>query len=216
MADEDPRPEPVFHDGFPAFHRGAYCLSYGIVDRLREPFPTSPRPVWPWRPLFTGEHNDREPITPRRDGFVRPFDEHASLVPTLPVTVDGRADFEAIPVDDRALSIDPDTSPRIQVHGHFPDAYLDFVLYTELGYEPAPWRAAGEAEVHEISLVELGRLQSDMAVATPGAVLQQTADFGATRAYLEVRAVRIADGKVLAASPLLLLAWEREFVDRMF
>ncbi len=203
---------PAFHDGFPGLHGGAYCLGYGIADRFAVPFPVSPRPVWPLRLLFQGPERARASVAPVRNGFVRP-EERNPHVALLEVTVDGAAPG-AIPVDIRAIDVGEDTSPRFEIHGRFPDAWFEFVLYTELGYEPAPWRVAGDAEVHAITLRELCALSEEV-VARPAEVLFQTADFGATRAWLEVRAVRITDGVVLATSPFLALEWDADVLDRL-
>ena len=213
-AKETPGPEPLLFDGFPSTHGGAYCLSYCIADRFRAPFPVPPRAIWPLRPAYGQSRSERAPVAPIQSGFVRPYTADPGRVPLVEVTVDGTKDFATIPLDERAAGGEPDRSPRLEVHGRYPDCYFEFVLYTEMGYEPSPWRAAGEGEEHAITLAQLVHL-SERVVAPPAELLRLTADFGAQRAWLEVRAVRIVGGEVAAASRFLQLSWDEDLLDRL-
>ncbi|MEW6072929.1 MAG: hypothetical protein AB1726_10115, partial [Planctomycetota bacterium] len=213
-AGEEAGEVPLLYERFPVHWEGAYCLGYGIADRFRAPFPVSPRSVWPARPVYGQSRSARPAIAAAEEGFVRPWRETRDRVPILPVTVDGLPDGAAVPVDERVAAAGPDTSPVLVVGGSFPAARLELLLYTELGYEPFAWTEAGGAAEHRLSLRELVRLPGSP-IATPGDVLVLTADFGATSAYLEVRAVRAADGAILAASRWLALEWDEDLVDRL-
>lgn len=206
VASDPASPHPVLYDGFPPLYRGAYCLGFGVVDRFRAPFVVPPRPIWPLRPLFQGS---RELVTvvPLRDGFVRP--RIGGARPDAPIgwTSSERTSDGAVPVDMRIAAVGHDTSPRIIFTGGDRGTILVVVLYTEMGYESARWREAGEGRTHEISLRELAALNQGC-VGTPGQVLLQTADLGATRAYLEVRALRSTDGSMMAASDWIPLVWD--------
>jgi hypothetical protein len=214
-------PQPLLWDGFPGTHRGAYCLGFGLADRFRAPFPTSARPVWPLRPLFVQSEPMREPVgLPDGDGFRDPFDASTRLVgglelPGIEVLLDGEAfnptDVAAsVPVDGRVPKAQVDLSPRIDLVGAPAGAKLELLLLTEAGIEgivPGTFDQEGRASftLTEMCFVEKGLL---------GAALMQTADLGATDAYLEIRALD-SNGVVIAAATPMRLVWEATLLDQI-
>jgi hypothetical protein len=207
VAGDAPSPHPVLFDRFPPLHAGAYCLGFGVADRFRAPFPSTPRPIWPLRPLFEGTR-ELAMVAPIEEGLLRPFAGDRRAPPRIEVELSERGEDGSIPLDERVLEEGPDDSPRLGVRGRFPGALLLVVLYTEMGYESAFWSVAGEEDYRELSLRELTDLKEGC-VGTPAQVLVQTADLGATRAYLELRAIDADSGALLAASDWLPLVWER-------
>lgn len=203
-----PDERPVLFDTFPGSWRGAYCLGFGAADRFRAPFPETPRPAWPLRPMFGRETSRRAPAARvRADGSLWPWSD-------APATgrIEVRHEGERLAVDERAFLAPVDESPMIEVRGSFPDARFELVVYTELGYEPAPWNADASADRRSLSLMRA--LACSNGTATLGQALAQAADVGATRAYLEVRAVSAA-GELLAASPWIELVWSPDLISAL-
>ncbi len=190
---------PVLASGFPVAWKGAYCLGFGAADRFRAPFDPTPRPVWPLRPLFGFETSARAmAVSLRADGTLWPFDDPRSVAFLALLDGEGTA-LDRLGLDERSFLSESDRSPRIHVAGAPHGARLEVVAFTELGYEPARLAPA------EISLMRL--LASSNGVASIGETLRQAADVGATRAYLEFRAVG-NDGELLAASPWVEVVWD--------
>jgi hypothetical protein len=156
--------------------------------------------VWPLRPLF-GDAARRRPMARAVvDHLLRPW-EGRRLVPPLAVEREGAAPSGALPVDERVLR-DPDRSPALVLAGPWAGAELELALYTESGYDPARFGPLAGEGPWRVSLREALRADSFRLADA----LIQTADFDATRAYLEVRIVR--DGELVAASEWIELAWE--------
>lgn len=206
-----PGDRPVLFDAFPTTWKGAYCLGFGAADRFRAPFPATPRPVWPLRPMFGRDSSRRDPVVPvRADGSLWPWiDEPA--VPRCAVSTPDGTPLESLVVDRRVFPAPEDESPRFVVSGGHPDASLELVAYTEMGYEPAAWRAAA-ADGRELSLMQA--LACSNGTATIGQTLAQAADVGAVSAYLEVRVVDDT-GKTVAASPWILLSWAPDLIEEL-
>ena len=223
-------PDPVFDATLPRLYRGAYCLNLGAADRFRVPFPATPRPVWPLRVLFAedppGSRERRYVHRPERD-LVWAFGAGQRMVPELTVSVGGRTDFGPLTLDE-GVARPEDGGPVLELWGSYPGRF-EFLIYTELGYEAAPWTDAqgGVLEPHplgpeshlapvqRISLGDVLRLQS---IASLSAALVQAADAGARVAYLEVRAVDDAKGipnRPLAASPMIRLEWDADLLRRL-
>ena len=125
-------------------------------------------------------------------------------------------------VDER-LILDPggpDTSPRLEIWGEFPGLRLEFVVYTELGYEPALWREAGPGvDVDDgpfgpgqrLRVATLWQVLTSRGVQPLFVALAQAEDLGARTAWLEIRAVDDARGvrhRPVAASRWIRLAVE--------
>ena len=122
-------------------------------------------------------------------------------------------------LDERVLQGTPDRSPRLALFagpGADGATGVEVLVYTEFGYEVAPWPAPltphGGGPVSTASL--MGVLASGNGRATLGQALIQAADLGAARAFLEVRAV--GGQELVAASPWLELTWGPELLARAF
>lgn len=207
----EPSALPVLFDAFPTSWAGAYCLGFGAADRFRAPFPSTPRAVWPLRPMFGLPESQREPIVPvRADGSLWPWTD-AVRVPLLRVTGPDGAALTVLELDERVFPARDDRSPAVEIHGRFASASIELVAYTELGYEPAPWRPTGEEELRRLSLREA--LACSNGIATIGQTLLQAADVGATRAFLEIRVVGVS-GELHAAARWIELVWEPGLRER--
>jgi len=207
VAGEPPSERPVLFDGFPVAWEGAYCLGFGAVDRLRAPFEPSPRPVWPLRPLFGARSSQRPPARALRpDGSLRPWEDLAP--PALRLLVDG-APATALVLGEDVLT-EGTSLPLLRVEGADPGTRLEWIAYTELGYEPAAWCEVGSSQpavsLRDLLLLGNGRVSL-------GQALLLSADSGAERGYLELRALD-ADGVVLASSAWIELTWPRSLVAR--
>lgn len=217
-AREASAPEPLLGAGFPATHGGAYCLAYGVAERFRPPFPPSPRPVWPLRRMFPAGAGERDLLRLGEgrwhDPFADPWPPGLArielVLPAEPTVPDTTLARPTLTVDERAAH-EPDRSPVLEVLGSFPGASFELVLYTELGYEPVPWPAAAAESRRSLSLRQALLCTGFVSL---GEALILTADLGATRAYLEVRAVG-ADGAVLAASEWIELVWEPDLLAHL-
>jgi len=208
LATAAPSERPVLFDTFLSSWRGAYCLGFGAADRFRAPFEETPRPAWPLRPVFGLATSQRAPAVPvRADGSLWPWTDDPT-VERLAAGFEG----QALSVDERAFLSSVDESPTIDVSGSFPGAHFELIVYTEMGYEPAPWPGDTAPELRRLSLMEA--LACSNGTATIGQTLAQAADVGATRAYLEIRVVS-ASGELLAASPWLALTWKADLIRRL-
>ncbi len=208
VAAEAPSARPILYDGFLPVWKDAYCLKFGAVDRLRAPFEPTPRPVWPLRTVF-GRAEDARPMSValRDDGSVWPWRDPR---PASLSVFQGDAAVERITLEEALFRDDYDGAP-LRVTGCPPDAFLEFATFTEMGYEPAAWEPTGEGGEHRINLREV-LLRSNGNVSVGGTLLT-SADVGATRAYLEVRAFDAA-GKIVAASNWIEVTWPPELVSK--
>jgi len=231
-----PSDQPVLSATPPRTLGGAYVLQWGIADRFRAPFPATPRPVWPWRPVFDGPGMTRKSVTsPLRD-LRWAFGRGKRTVPALLVT-HGGPDMLGEPLGDLYLSADlfTEPGPLLSCSGEFPGARFEALLFTELGYGIGLFggpKQRGEMHAIEeglvpppfggtISLRELLQLVPE-GTGTGGTqlweVLALAADFGARDAYVELRAVDDARGELdrpVGASAWIHLVWGPELRDAM-
>jgi hypothetical protein len=212
VAPAEPGTAPVFFADFPVIQDGAYCLGFGLAARFRPPFPASPRPVWPWRLVFVqASARSRSPlVAARADGSLWPLDD-APLVPVLGAETEDGAPLARLVLDERSFFAAEDRSPRLSVSGGSPGATLEGLWISELGYEPVLLGVLDESGALELSLMQL--LLRGNGVVVSAEVLFQAADLGATRAYLELRAVA-PSGEVRAASRWIELVWAAELRER--
>ncbi len=214
-----PNEHPVLADVFPSHHGGAYCLAWGVADRYRPPFPEAHRPVWPLRPLFGSAASARPVLLERVRGLVWPLSSSALTVPELPVSVNGAMSF-ALRIDESVASAGGGDQV-LELWGDFSGARFEFVVYTEMGYEPAAWLTAGAGEpgttpiggTETVRRIALGDVLRCSGFVLLGEALLQVADLGATRAYLEVRVV--AGDEPVAASRFLPLEWDADLMERL-
>ena len=237
ISDEPASLKPVLSASPPRItDEHAYVLQWGVADRFRAPFPPSPRPVWPWRAIFDANEMLRNSVTTPQSGLRWPFGRAPRTVPTLQVT---RGEVGA-PKDVAVSHLELDASllteggPLLEVSGAFPGARFEALLFTELGYAIGlyggrktygPMEAVpdgGEAPPPfggVISMREL-LLLMPMGDGTGGVALWEAiklaADFGATEAYLELRASDDARGKkdrAVGASSWIHITWEKSLRD---
>jgi len=213
VAAVEPDPRPVLADGFPATFGGAYALGFGLAERFREPFPETPRPVWPLRPIFLRGDSARRPARALRpDGTLWPLDEREvdrSLVELALTDADG-VPLEELAVDERSFVAPEDRSPRLCVADGLPGATFELVVYTEVGYEPFALGTLDGAGRACASLMQLFAVTGTS--ASVGGTLTHAADLGARTAYLEFRALDTA-GELRAASRWLELRWSSDLLD---
>ena len=225
---------PVFSATVPRTLDGRYVFHWGFADRFRPPFAATPRPVWPWRPLFDGGEQERRSTTVPRDNLRWPFGEAQRTVPLIRVTDATGALVEH-------LHLGPDlvagAGPQLTVEGHFPGARSEALLFTDLGYGVGLYGGPKEAS----RLAALEDASADPGVARPfggaialrdlflltplggeagGAplwrVLAQAADLGATEAWLELRAAddaRAQTDRAVGASQWIRVTWDRALRD---
>jgi len=194
---------PVLAAGFPRAWRGAYCLGWGAADRFRAPFEVAPRPVWPLRAMFPATPERPLAVAARADGTAWPFDD-SPVVALLALRDEAGGEPVRLELDERSFQSVPDRSPRL-AFGPFEGALrIEVVAYTELGYASALLGGPGSGET---SLMRILSAADTSRVATIGDALLQARDVGATRAFLELRAVG-AEGALLAASPWIEVAWD--------
>jgi len=214
---KEPSSHPVLASWFPRTLGGAYLFQWGVADRFRSPFPETPRPVWPLRPLFGMPASQRPYSSSPREELVWPFDPTLAVAAPIPVTVGG-AVIDAPLVVDESLILEPgaaDESPLLEVWGSFPQGTrMEFVIYTELGYEPGLWVDPGPGL--EVSDGPLGPGQRSREISLRSALLAsdsfalfealvQAEDLGARVAYLELRVVDDARG--VEHRPVAASAW---------
>jgi hypothetical protein len=202
----------------------AYVLHWGVADRFREPFPRTTRELWPWRPLFDGAETAREWRRGSEADVLLP--ERAGAAPELEVRLyDGEREETRLYLDER-LWIEPGRTlappPRIEIHGAGP-TWIEAVLVTDLGYQAAPIAAFAVPPTHGRATASL----RDVLMAPVGSggillwqALAQSADLGATRAFLELRrhtAPKLAQsgGAPQAISRWIPLEWSPALRDRM-
>jgi hypothetical protein len=216
-------------------------LLWGVADRFRAPFPETPRPIWPWRPIWDGPEMARDSVTTPRNHLRWEFGEAKRNVPLLPV-VRGEANASVEPVTELKLTENllTEEGPILRIEGSFPGARFEALIFTELGYaiglhggpkqygpmEALPNREAGEKESQVpapfgglISLRQL-LMMRPMGEGTPGVALWEAialaADLGAREAYLELRASDDGRGKkdrVVGASQWIKLTWDKSLRD---
>ena len=225
-----PTNRPVLSTAFPYVQDGAYVFQWGVADRFRPPFPASRAPVWPWRALFAGLHDERNSVTRVQDNLRWPFDLSLRTVATLPVTVVASA-ADPTPLDDvpvtAALLSEP--GPLFVCEGQFPGARFEALLFTDLGYTvgvfggPMQNAAIGsvpEGEPEQLPFGGVFALRDLLQLEPhgPGSggpylyeALRLAADFGSTQAYVELRVVDDARGerhRAVAASRWIHLTWD--------
>lgn len=229
LEEYDPSPLPVWDATPPRVtaNGGAYVLHWGVADRFRAPFPSASRPVWPWRPIWGHSPAHRDPVRVPRDDLRWGFDDTLRTVPDMPLALfDGDQRVEEWELDNRILELEPSPDqPRLRLFGEYPTPRIEFVLFTELGHEPAVW-AGRRPPVAVPGLpapaVEIPLREILMSVGESGVPLYEAlslaAQFGAVEAYLEVRAVDDARGRAnrpVSASRLLRLVWTRAWAKQL-
>jgi hypothetical protein len=229
LEEQAPSPLPVWDATPPRTNADgtAYVLHWGFADRFRAPFPVAHRPVWPWRPIWGHLRAQRDPVTlPERD-LRWGFGETPKTVPDMPVRLldEGRRVDEWI-LDERLLQpLGPGEGPDLVLFGEYPTPRIEFVLFTELGLEPAVWtqrRAPRSVPGLPAPAVVVPLREALMCVGDSGVPLYEAlslaGQFGAVEAYLQVRAVDDERGRVhrpVAASPLLRLTWTPELLSAL-
>lgn len=225
VSGEEARAEPIMATDIPRTLNGAYVLQWGVADRFRAPFPETSRPIWPWRPLFTGGAQDeRSAAWPIADACFRPFDSESKF-PLLDATrvsagtaTEREVELETGPPFvlsvDESLLLAPgqaDPSAKLLLRASADVHAWELLLISELGYQVAGLPAAGGRQL-EISLrdalMSAGRVPLWMALA-------QAADFGADRAYLEFRALD-AKRQPIFVSRWIGLTWSPELRDVVY
>ena len=245
LASVEPSERPVLSSSPPPAWNGCYVLKWGVPDRFRAPFPETPRPVWPWRPLFEGGEQLRTSVTVPKNHLRWAFGEAPRTVPLLRVTDGGgspggspdASGANGVLIEELHLGAELLTEPGPLLHceGYFPGARFEALLFTEQGYGvglfgglrrggamEAP--AAGEAAPPfggAIALRDLLQL-TPLGAGTGGVplyeVVAMAADLGATEGYLELRATDDARGKIdraVGASQWIHLTWDPELRDVM-
>jgi len=226
LADIPPAIDPVLVDNVPQTREGALVLAYGLADHFRPPFPRSPRPVWPWRPIFHNGHSRRQPVIATANGLLRPFKDGGCGLARIPVRVlDGGAKVDVLRVDRRILDANTEGAalqPVIEIERSHPDHQLEIIVVTEVGYEPAvltvPRRSEGCSTLRISCRELLDTKLSSLCVYVQHA-LGRAADLGSRCAYIEVRAVAIDEGgtrRPVAASRWVRVEWVREARDWVF
>lgn len=227
----EPSSKPVLRANPPRLEGGAYVLQWGFADRFRAPFPETPRPVWPWRPLFDGKDVERGSVTRPELNLRWPFWRAPRMVPPLLVTDDSGGSPGPITLTPELFT---ESGPELHFTGSFPGARFEVLCFTELGYgiglfggpkvrgemhaaapgEEVPPPFGGAIGLRELLMLEPG------GTGTGGPqlyeVISLAADFGATEAYLEFRAVDDARGKLdrpVGASEWVHLVWGPELRD---
>ena len=208
VAGATPAEGPVLFPSFPSAYEGAYCLGFGLAARFRAPFPAAPRPVWPWRLIYAADaaREQLALVAPRADGSLWPLDDELR-VPELVLRDASGVLVTHARIDEHAILAAEDRSPRFSVAGAPADALLAGVLYSELGYEPVPLGALDANGAGSFTLMQL--LASTNGAVAGAQLFTDAADLGATRAYLELRALD-ASGAVRAASRWVELTWPAE------
>lgn len=227
----EPSSLPVLSATPPGTLGGAYVLQWGVADRFRAPFPETPRPVWPWRAVFDGPEMARTSVTRPEHNLRWSFGRGQRMVPPLLVTR-GEVGREGEFPGDLHLSAElfTEPGPLLTCGGEFPGARFEALLFTELGYGIGLFggpKQRGEMHAIEegpvplpfggtIALRDLLMLEPE-GTGTGGVqlweVLALAADFGARDAYLELRAVDDARGKLdrpVGASAWIHLTWGPE------
>ncbi|QDU67395.1 hypothetical protein [Engelhardtia mirabilis] len=221
----EPSAVPVLDATFPRVNAdgSAYVAQWGVADRFREPFPSTPRPVWPWRRLFEAAQSPRGSVTTPRDGLRWPPGEaQLQVAPIVVEITDGGQPTDRVPLDLRLLAdVEPGSGVELRVLGEYPGARIEFVVFTELGYGTGTWVGAPDAariepaaddpdgvlrSIRRLPLREVF-LASNREGMPLYHVIRQAADLGAQVAYLELRAVDDARGKT--DRPIAASAWIR-------
>jgi hypothetical protein len=224
LANEPPSDRPVLDPTLPRTSGGAYCLLFGAADRFRAPFDATPRPVWPRRLLFVPDPaRERRPVTAPRSDLVWAFGGAPRVVPEMRVTVGGHPVSAPLELD---LDVARGGGPVLEVRGAYPGCSLEALVYTDLGYEVGTLGplSAGEpgsedgGDAAPVVRLSLGAILRASEVAALSAALLQAADLGATRAYLELRAVADGAGGArrppVAASAMIPLVWSPDLPAR--
>jgi hypothetical protein len=199
--------------------RDAYVLHWGVADRFREPFERSTRELWPWRPVFGAQPAERAWSRGEHAALLLP--ERSTPGEDLALRlVDAGAEVERLRVDARmwitpGLASEP--PPRIELADGV--AWIEAVLVTDLGYQAAPIAAfahTGSASLRDLLLAQVGGGGIEL-----WQVLRQSADVGATRAFVELRRHANAEGASRGAAPVavsrwIALEWDAALRERMF
>ncbi|MHC4378776.1 MAG: hypothetical protein ACYS26_19415 [Planctomycetota bacterium] len=223
---EVPSPLPVWDATPPRTNADgtAYVLHWGYADRFREPFLVAHRPVWPWRPIWGHPAAQRDPVTIPKNDLRWGFGETQKTVPDMPVRLlDEGQRVEEWVLDERLLQpLGPGEGPDLVLFGEYPTPRIEFVLFTELGHEPAVWSTRREPRPVPglpAPAVVVPLREALMSVGESGVPLYEAlslaGQFGAVEAYLQVRAVDDERGRVnrpVAASPLLRVTWTPELI----
>jgi len=214
---------PVLHARVPVLHAGALVFPHGFADHFLAPFPETPRPVWPWRPLFRHPASYCPPLYATTNGLLDPFARGRK--PALPVRILDRGEpVDTLRVDRRVLGIEEKgrggAPPVLEVHLPDGPCRLEILAVTRSGYEPATWsppeapRGAGTNRVVRLSVHELLGLRTRVFDHLLMHVLGRAADLGARQAYLEVRAVSKHNGhERVEASRWVRITWSPEARD---
>ena len=231
MEDTPPSTLPVLTASPPRVtDEHAYILHWGVADRFREPFIPSPRPVWPWRAIWPGPDMDRNSITPPSRQLRWQFGEQPRTVPLLRVTLDGG---DGTPIRELHLTtaLLEEEGPLLLAEGTFPGARFEALVFTELGYaiglhggpkKRGPMNASAGTVAPFGGPISLRTLLTLQPMGTGGGgvalweAISLSADFGATEAYLELRATDDARGvkdRAVGASQWIHLTWDRELRD---
>jgi hypothetical protein len=190
----------------------AYVLHFGLADRFRPPSAPAPREVWPWRLMFAEEAaSRREALGPTlAAGLLASPGESGGGLPLLQAEARlAGAPAEELWVDAGLVAPQlPGTGPEVWLRPPGQPGQLEALLITELGYGGALWQAApfGSETDWKLPLRELLLSQGQFRLLD---VLAQAADFGADRAYLELRWLD-ASGSPVAVAPWIPLRWPRE------
>ena len=173
---------------------------------------------------------ERNSITPPKKQLRWQFGEQPRTVPMLRVTVAGEDDS---PLRELHLTGDlfEEEGPLLQVEGTFPGARFEALVFTELGYaiglhggpkQYGPMDAEANPAAPFGGPISLRSLLTMQPMGTGGGgvalweAISLSADFGATEAYLELRATDDARGvkdRAVGASHWIHLTWDAELRD---
>ena len=183
-------------------------MGFGVADRFREPFEVPSRAVWPWRTVSGFPEAERPPRAKLRDdGSLGPEDE--PRVPLIEVLVEGGGPRRIV-LDETLLQPDPSLAPHLLLRGAFRALGVEVVVITPSGYEAAKLGPIGPGAEHRMSLKTLFEVSNG--VYSVASLLQQAADLGARRAYLELRVVD-GNGAMRGVSELVELVWDEAFLE---
>jgi hypothetical protein len=209
VAEVPAAPEPVLMSDLPRVHAGAYCLGFGLASRFRAPFPATPRPIWPLRPLLFDERVRPPTVALRVDGSLWP--EELGRVASMTVAGPDGVRLERVVLDATVFAAARDDSPRFTLGGGPPGAPLEALLFTDGGYEAF---ALGALDAQGGAT---GSWQAVMAVGnghtSVGEALLFSADLGARRAGIELRALD-EQGTPVATGGWIELVWDEALVRR--
>lgn len=212
-----PDPRPLLAVDVPRLEPGgrAYVLHFGLADRFRPPFEPAPREVWPWRLMFAEQAEwRRAPLGPPLGPglFSTPSEGRVELPGMSAGARLSGAPADGLWVDQSLAAPQPSgQGPEVWLQVPEPAGRLELVLVTELGYGSAPWLPSAPAPGAEwrLPLRDLLLAQGQTRLLD---VLAQAADFGAERAFLELRWLD-PTGVPVAVAPWIELRWPRAVRD---